>query len=136
MDRDAATAIIILLVFVVILGGVFASVTFLPALPTIYSNETYQIQVETQSAGECGLVYLEYRAFVATNRFGDEIFSDDTTRIYLGRADEFRVVNATVTTPYGKFFGIAIDPCLDIGNSVQLIPPRPKNNEITITQIG
>jgi hypothetical protein len=117
--------IIISMATILSLIFVFSNTKYIPLSP----ETNYTITLETTSDEWCGDVYMEYRGYLGINRFGEVVYQTDSiTRLPLGRADQFSIVNVTTETPRAKDIRIVIDWCdVDarslIGPSFSRLPP-------------
>jgi len=132
-DRNPVLGIIILVIVAVLVAGVIASFLLFNGLPPLNPDTNYSVKVATKYPAECSSIFIEYRVSDGINRFGTEVFQDATSRIPLGRADQFSVINTTIHTPQGKDFRITMDSC--IMGSAGFTAPLPDKDEITVTEL-
>jgi len=135
-EYNPVLGIIILGVVAVVVAGVTASFLLFNSPGPINPDTNYSLKVETRYPFECGDIYLEYHALQGINRFGNAVFNPETTRMLIGRADQFRVVNTTFHTPKGKDMKMTIDVCYDEGGSGGFYPQTPSRDEINVTEIS
>lgn len=106
-----------------------------PGLPKVEPGRNYSIQVTTRYSYECGEVYLEYRPYVGVNRFGEEVYSLDKTRIDLGRADEFNVINTMIQAPKGNHMELVTEGCMLQTSMVAWQESPPRGSEFMVTEL-